>query len=193
MDITNSEIKLSPRQKEKRTVEDTIQLTRKVKADRVLQEHLTSELFETTPFKLLKELGLPTDHYAIFGSGPMAVHGLKDPTDHLNIVARSGAWYKAIQLGTAKPTDGGFGDVVSLCDGKIDIFNGWPNGDWNLDELIDNAEELGGINFVRLEDVLKWKRNRNKEGDEKDIENILDYLKAHGKKLTVKEVETAKM
>ncbi len=57
----------------------------------------------------------------------------------------------------------------------------WGAG-WDTPVLIENAEIIDGLAFVRLEEVLKWKKSRNKEKDQKDIELIENYLKQENDK-----------
>jgi hypothetical protein len=60
--------------------------------------------------------------------------------------------------------------------GNIDISYRWINGKWDIDKLIEEADIIDGIRFVKLEEVLKWKRARNAEKDKADIELIERFL-----------------
>ncbi len=128
-------------------------------------------------FSKLIALDLPTQDFAIFGSGPMFAHGLKDLGHDIDIVARGRAWEVAAKLNTPVPTKSGNALVVELFEGEIEIFNSWAPGEWNIDELIDNAEVVEGVRFVQLEEVLKWKRMMNRPKDVEDIALIDKYLK----------------
>jgi hypothetical protein len=46
-----------------------------------------------------------------------------------------------------------------------------------VQNIIDKAEIIDGLTFVRLEEVLKWKKMMNREKDKKDIEIIENYLR----------------
>jgi len=125
----------------------------------------------------LLSLNLPSGDFAVFGSGPIFAHGLKDSLRDLDLIARGAAWEKAKMLGNVEETKLKFGEVV-LFDEEISVFNGWfPAGKWNIDELIDSAEVIEGIRFVRLEEVLKWKRMRNAPKDAEHIRLIEEYFK----------------
>jgi predicted nucleotidyltransferase len=124
----------------------------------------------------LLSLNLPIKDYAVFGSGPLAVRGLIEFSKDIDIVARGKAWEKAQEYGTPVETRARFGNVVSLFGDKIEIYNAWPNGDWNVDELINTADIIGGIRFVTLQNVLKWKKARNLPKDVLHIKLIGDYL-----------------
>lgn len=39
----------------------------------------------------LKKLNLPKDKYAIFGSGPLAINGIRD-SDDIDIIVKSEVW-----------------------------------------------------------------------------------------------------
>jgi hypothetical protein len=121
--------------------------------------------------KLLK-LELPSDDFAVFGSGPMMAHGLKESRD-LDLIARGAAWEKALVLGELAKTPKG-DDKVTI--GDIEIFSAWGPGQWDIDALIDGAEIIGGIRFVRLEEVLKWKRLMGRPKDAGHIALIEEHL-----------------
>jgi hypothetical protein len=127
--------------------------------------------------KNLISLDLPADDFAVFGSGTMYAHGIKDLGHDIDLVARGKAWEKALTLGTTETTKLGGHTVVTLFDGEIEIFNGWAPGEWNTDELIDTAEIIDGIRFVGLDTVVKWKRIMGREKDFEHIKMIEDYLK----------------
>lgn len=130
-------------------------------------------------FKRLLSLNLPPEDYAIFGSGPMAAYGLKDLTKDIDVIAKGKAWEKAKEYGEPVATNLKFGDVVSLFDGTVEIFNGWPPaGTWDIEKLIDEAEVVDGIKFVRLETVAEWKGIRGRPGDEEDIKKIQEFLQS---------------
>ena len=123
----------------------------------------------------LNSLGLSADDYAVFGSGPMFAHGIKDLGHDLDIIARGNAWRQACS--TSSPPTAIFGGlVVNLFNGEIEIFDSWALGDWDVNDLIDTAEIIEGIRFVTLENVVKWKRLMGREKDQIHIKMIEDYL-----------------
>jgi len=122
----------------------------------------------------LLALGLPPDDFAVFGSGPMMAHGIKESRD-LDIIARGAAWSLAQALGQQKK--GGYGgNKIGLADGLIEIFDSWGPGAWDADELIDTAEVIEGIRFVALQNVLKWKKLMGRPKDAEHIGLIETYL-----------------
>lgn len=127
-------------------------------------------------FGEIKNMKLPVSEYAIFGSGPMCVRNLKSCSDSdIDIIAseelfdvyrnESGWEFKANEHGDEY-----------LKNGNIEIWKNWRPGEWNIHELIKNAEIIDGIPFVRLSDVLKWKQFFDREKDKKDVEILKKYL-----------------
>jgi hypothetical protein len=119
----------------------------------------------------LKALNLPNDQFAIFGSGPLGIRGLR-PIDDLDVVVTKNLWDR---LCKKYPTEkAGSGRRIRL--GQIEIFFSWYPGKWNIQKLIDEADNFDGIRFVKLEEVLHWKENSNWPIDKKDAEIIKKYL-----------------
>jgi hypothetical protein len=125
----------------------------------------------------LKSLNLPTNDYAVFGSGPMYPRGIKELSHDIDIVARGVAWESAAKLAQPVKTSTGLNLVVELFNGEIEIFNGWMPGEWDIDELIDTAEMFDGIPYVTIDNVVKWKKIKNREKDIEHIRLIEEYLK----------------
>lgn len=122
----------------------------------------------------LLSLGLPAKDYAVFGSGPMFAHGLKDLGHDLDLVARGEAWKMMLQSGQIDTSKGY--PIATYFDGEIEAFDSWGPGKWDTDELIDTAEEIEGIRFVQLEKVLAWKKVMNRPKDVEHVRLIEEYL-----------------
>ncbi len=127
-------------------------------------------------FKKLLSLKLNPADYIVFGSTPMWLYGLKDLFSDIDILARGEAWAKATRLGKVEIPASGASKVVRLFDGDVEIFDGWYPGEWNVDELIDNAIVVEGIRFANLEDVIKWKKAFGREKDLEHARVIEEYL-----------------
>lgn len=124
----------------------------------------------------LKKIGMPPMDFAVFGSGPMAVRGLRD-TEDIDVIARGRAWEIAKSKGERRTSE--FGDEsYAFADGKIEVVDRWA--DWNVDELIDGADEFEGIRFVNLETTQKEKIRRGRDKDLKDVELIGRYMAGIG-------------
>lgn len=126
---------------------------------------------------LLRSLKLPPSDYAVFGSGPMYIRGIKDLGHDLDIIARDKAWEVACKISDPKPTQSGNGEVVEINGGEIEIFKQWWPGEWDVDELIDSAETFEGIKYVTLENVVKWKKLMGRDKDLDHIKMIERYLR----------------
>ena len=139
---------------------------------------LDSEWFlRDEKIKKLLSLGLPSEDYTIFGSGPLFAHKIVKEINDLDVVARGLAWEKAARVGEIKK-DLYSDNVIIFFDGLITIFDGWSIGDWSVDELIDTSDIIAGIRFVQLEKVLIQKRKMNREKDIKHIRLLEEFLKS---------------
>jgi hypothetical protein len=125
-------------------------------------------------FGKLRALELPAQHYAVFGSGPLAVRGLIEHISDLDVVARGPAWRKAAALGPVVVASGG-DRVVSLEGGTIEIFDGWLG--WDADAIIDGAETIEGLPFARLEEVQAFKLHHGRPKDLEHARLIGEHLR----------------
>ena len=123
-------------------------------------------------FDLLRSLELPIGDYAIFGSGPLIIRGVIEATNDLDVVSRNAAWRRAGSLGeiVVLPEDGA--EVVSCFGGAITVGTSWLYGDFDIDELIDTAEIIAGLPFVRLEHVVAYKRIAARPKDLRHLEAL---------------------
>lgn len=132
--------------------------------------------FKSNPlFQKLLALDLPSEDYAVFGSGPMLVHGLRQSIADLNIIARGKAWQKAHGFGEEKVAHSGLGKAILPAEG-IQIYNAWGPGKWTADELIDTSEIIDGVRFVTLDKVADWKELMGRPKDIADVKAIKTYL-----------------
>jgi len=120
----------------------------------------------------LLALRLAPADFAVFGSGPLLALGIRDAVSDLDIVARGAAWTKAVTYGQPVTAPSGHGRMVELAGGSLQIFDAWTSPDWNVDELIDNADLVAGIRFVAVADVVRWKRSAHRPKDVADLRLI---------------------
>jgi hypothetical protein len=144
-------------------------------AGRVVNRHVAG----SSLVALLRGLELPADDFAVAGSGPMLPAGLRPPSD-LDVVARGEAWREACRHGRPVPPRSGVGLAVRLFGGAIEVFTRWPGSCPGPDRLIDNAELIDGIRWVRLADVLLWKRLSGRDKDRDDVRLISDHIDWRG-------------
>lgn len=117
----------------------------------------------------LKRLKLPEGEYVIFGSGPLAVRKIRGTKD-VDIIVKAGLW-KKLSL-KYKP---GNGNVIHI--GNIEVYKDWKPWLGSIGSLIESADMINGLPFVKLKFVLKWKKLFNREKDKRDIKLIKEFLK----------------
>lgn len=121
----------------------------------------------------LLSLEMPGDHFAIAGSGPLYVRGRIDAINDLDVVARGPAWEIAAAIGVSKPAPYSAVRHISLFQGHVEILDGWFPEYWKLDDLIDGADVMYGIRFVRLEVVLRTKQLLGRPRDLDHLQRLL--------------------
>lgn len=120
---------------------------------------------------LLREVGrleLPHDQFAVFGSGPLSIRNLREAND-IDLIVKKHLW-----------------DVLSkeylvindklIRTRKIEIYKDWKPWFDNVDLLINSADIINNYRFVKLDYVLRWKREMNREKDKTDVEIIRSFL-----------------
>ena len=120
-------------------------------------------------FGRLRSLELPADDYAVFGSGPLIVRGIIDPGNDLDMLCRGPAWERAQESGPLVYLPEHDVSVVSLYGGVLTFGTRWAIGDFDADHLIDTAEVIDGLPFVRIEHVVAYKEIAARP---KDIEHL---------------------
>jgi len=124
-------------------------------------------------FGLLRGLGLPAGDYAVFGSGPLLVRGIIAQAGDLDVICRGGAWEAAQALGPAIDQHGA--PVVSLFGNAVTLGCRWSVGAPDIDHLIDTAEVIDGLPFVRLEHVAAYKRLANRPKDREHLHLLEEW------------------
>ena len=123
----------------------------------------------------VKALNLPLGEYALFGSAPMFVRGLREEMHDVDIVVTEKLWEKMQAVPGWKMETANSGDPVLRCE-KLELFGGWAPGEWDVDALIRTADVIDGLPFVTLANVLKWKKAYGREKDLADVKKIEEYL-----------------
>ncbi len=118
----------------------------------------------------LADLELPEDGYALYGSSPMAIRGIKEARE-LDVVVKDRLFDElSAKYGNKDP------DRLALEGGDIEIF---PARNSLLDEpvdVIDRAETIEGFRFVLLDDIIRWKKKMGRKKDAEHIEMIREFL-----------------
>ena len=130
---------------------------------------------------LSSALGLDAGDFVVFGSAPLLAYGIRRSIRDIDVVARGRTWETVVHLG--EPSEGTVsGDPVYLFDeGLIQFSDRWISPAWDTDELIDRAEDIDGLRFARLSDVLRYKQELMRPKDLADIHAIADVL-THGRR-----------
>ncbi|MFG3442852.1 hypothetical protein ACGF0J_36895 [Nonomuraea sp. NPDC047897] len=120
-------------------------------------------------FAELARLALPLGEYVVCGSAALYVRGLRTRMGDLDVLARGPAWAKVLSLGMPPRTAlSGYGLVVNHPRAAIEFVDRGTPG-WPTDYLIDSADLIDGIPFMRLGDVLAWKQRARRPKDLPDI------------------------
>ncbi len=119
----------------------------------------------------LKLLNLPKSKFAIFGSGPIAIRGLREARD-IDVIVKKELWdelkKRYVKFIKNNP------ECIKI--DNIEIYKDWPGFD-KVNQLIDDAEIIRGWPFVKLEHILIWKKQTRRKKDIKDIGLIKKYYK----------------
>ncbi len=132
-----------------------------------------------TIFDRLRNLNLSAGDFAIFGSGPLIVRGIIQASNDLDVLCRRQAWKTVQELGEPEYLSNYDVNILTMCDGQLTFGEKWGIGEFDTDELIDCAEEIDGLPFVRLKYVASYKRISKRP---KDLEH-LEALDAYNKKI----------
>ena len=130
-------------------------------------------------FDRVKRLNLPVGDYAIFGSGPLIVRGIIRGSNDLDIICRGRAWQKVKKMGGQEYLSKYDVTVVTMCDGHLTFGRKWGIGEFDINDLIDSAEKIDGLPFVRLEHVASYKNISNRPKDLIHLEALKAYHSSH--------------
>ncbi|OFW66136.1 MAG: hypothetical protein A2Z12_02565 [Actinobacteria bacterium RBG_16_68_21] len=130
-------------------------------------------------FGLLAGLDLPLPDHAVFGSGPLIVRGIVPAGSDLDVICRGPAWEAARRLGPLVHDADHDVALVELYDGAITFGVSWGIGRFDIGMLIDTAEVIDGIPFVRLEHVIAYKQASGRTKDAEHLRLLDTWRRAH--------------
>ncbi|MDP3640195.1 MAG: hypothetical protein Q8R53_03270 [Nanoarchaeota archaeon] len=120
----------------------------------------------------LKALYLPRGEYAIFGSGPLAIRGIRKCND-LDIVVSAPLWEELSSRYAPA------GKKIKI--GNLEFWHDWMP--WfspvEVAEIIASAECIDDVSFAKLPYVIDLKKKMGREKDKRDLALIDNYLKTH--------------
>ncbi len=111
----------------------------------------------------LKKLNLPLGKYAIFGSGPLAIRGLRENND-IDIIVTDKLWLDLTKKFSSYKVASNH-----LRIGHISIFHNWLPWFPDASHLIHEAEIIQGLPFVKLKYVKQWKEQSPSQKDKNDL------------------------
>lgn len=124
----------------------------------------------------LEQLHLPLGDYAVHSSASLVLRGVLEEAGDVDVVCRGAAWGQALALveaGSATLHEGGLDKQVRFGD-DVELYDGWLGAD--VEQLIDEAELIGGLPCVRLTAVVAMKEQLNRAKDRVHLERIAAHL-----------------
>jgi len=123
--------------------------------------------------KKLEKIKLPQWKYAIFWSWPITIRGIRDCKD-LDVIVKDDIYKK---LCKQYPNNIKKKPVNRIQIENIEIGNMWIDDKSKITEMIDTAEIIEWLPFVRIEYFKEWKKKMWREKDKKDLELLNEYEK----------------
>ena len=118
--------------------------------------------------KIIDQLNIPSDSYAIFGSDPMAIREMREARD-IDIFVTNKAYDRLAKKFPEKEVGYIELDGVEIYSLDNSLFK-------NPKKVLERSEEIEGYKFVTIEDLIQWKKEHGREKDLKDVELINNYL-----------------
>ena len=136
---------------------------------------MENKIFNNNLFQKVKDLKLPIGEYALFGSAPLGIRGLRNCRD-IDIIVTERLWRECCKEKNWEMKKMPHGSEY-LWSGEIEIWKDWYPGKWDMQKLIDEAEIIDGLPFVKLEYVIETKKRSGRDKDLEDIEMIKNFLR----------------
>jgi hypothetical protein len=126
--------------------------------------------------RALKDMDLDTGDFVIFGSGPLLAHGLRTDVRDLDVLARNGVWEEVVAKGEFAYGDVTGDEVREFHGGRIQFTQRWISGDFDTNDLIEEATTVDGLPFAPLAEVLCYKEKLDRPKDQDDILALRKHL-----------------
>ncbi len=130
----------------------------------------------------IKKLNFPIGEYALFGSCPLGVRGIRDSRD-IDMVVDELLWKKLAEKYKVEKFETGPTRKKFIKIGEIEVYPDWLPWLPNTKELIQTADIIEGVPFVKLKYVLEWKKTFGREKDRKDVKLIKKYQSSNQDKV----------
>jgi hypothetical protein len=125
-------------------------------------------------FSALKKYNLPTDQYAIIGSGPLGIRGLREIGDIDIVVSpelrdRLSEKYGIVDTGKVRKIVFPGENIEAFWEGSLDNMLQKDPKDPSMHDIIHRAEIIDGLPFQSLEDLMYFKHKTKRDKDLNDI------------------------
>lgn len=129
-------------------------------------------------FDAVKELHLPEWEYAIFWSSFLVIRNIRE-SDDIDILVKKDLWNKLVKKYpnniTRLPIS--HDECIRLKDKWTEIVKDWIHLYGQEDEMIDTADIINWLPFVKTEYFKERKSKMWREKDKKDLELLNEYEK----------------
>lgn len=123
----------------------------------------------------LEKRGFSKGEYVIWGSGPLAIRGLKEARD-IDLLVTQLCWKR---LAKNHPIEGEKNNLIRL--GEIEVWSDCMNLTPIIDQMIEHCDWIEGYPFMKLPYTVCWKEELAREKDLRDVALIEEFLKASSK------------
>lgn len=128
----------------------------------------------------LDKLNIPKNKFAITSSGPLGIRNIREIND-LDIIVYPEIWQKISNTYPVIKEN----NFESIHIGNIQVLG---KGSWftnsqfgDTTSQINNADLINGYKFVKLETILKIKKQKTRPKDIEDVKLITEYLSKNTK------------
>lgn len=135
----------------------------------------------------VRALDLPSDQYAVFGSGLMDVLGIRKSNDIDLVVTKdlfqellmSDEWREVVYSDGLPGLKHRTENIELFYESKMPFCS-----QAEIEEKIRRAIVIDDVKFVQLSDILAWKKALGREKDIEDVKIIEDYIDRQEKEET---------
>lgn len=121
----------------------------------------------------VKEMNLTKGEFAIFGSAVMAIRGMRE-VPNIDLIVTDKLWSELLEKGYIPDYEG------FIRKSMVKISNWWFAATRRpIQAMIEDAEMIQGLPFVRLDEVRFYKSKLNREKDIADVKLIDRYLETN--------------
>lgn len=125
-------------------------------------------------FEKTRELGLSEDDFVVVGGGVLTALGLVKWDNDIDMAVTPEVFESFRNQGWEQYEREGKGLL------RHDVYDiGVDFGEWDLNDLKQDAFQLEGILFMSLQKLHTWKREASRDKDHEHIQIIEAYMKQH--------------